>query len=102
MAQLSFEMLLGQFKLCQMSGTTISKYGNSFISRTISSLSSRFARLAKSEFQICFGALNLDKEQRLIMLQTKNIQHLSFHKSVTTNGGVYLTTNLIFQMVVIA
>ena len=57
------------------------KYWNSFISRTIPSFSSRYARRCEQSWiQICFGARNLNEEQRTITLQTKNfLRRLQIH-----------------------
>ena len=66
------------------------KYGNSFISGTIPSLSSPFLeKCEKAEFQICFGERNLNEEQRSIILQAKNFPRQSqIHRYVEFSQNV--------------
>ena len=68
MAQLSLELLLGQFKVCILAeNNTVSTYGESFISRTTCSFSSRyFGICGKAEFLICLAARMRNRDQSFL------------------------------------
>ena len=70
-APLSFEMLLGQFKICLLSKKAVLKIRKfiHFSDYTLAFQSIFYESAKKAEFQICFGAWNLNEEQTLIILQ---------------------------------
>ena len=90
-AELSFEMLLRQLKICPLSEKLFQIYGNSFISRNFPSFSSRcFKRFEKDEFQL--AVWNLYEEQSSIILKTK-LFPAGFNPCWLGNDDLYFTQN---------
>ena len=107
-------MLLGQFKICLLSE-------NQFKNMEIHSFLGPFPRfpvhflenVKNAEFQLCFGASNLNEEQKnfprclLIHRHVELSQNVNW-KAMTTisltirNPGFEFSLNLVFRMVIIA
>ena len=99
---LSFEMLLGQFKVCLMSEKTVKKRKIHYVIELFPHFPLDISgRYENDEFQICLGAQNLNEEQKKIILKTKNFPQTTsnpllrrvFTKCSIEKDGDYFTQN---------